>query len=69
MGMIVIGRQLCMQVPPKPEPKPCTKPEPFQLESLVRHEEEMQREVEERQRLEKEEANMRIFKAQPVIKE
>lgn len=58
-----------MQVPPKPEPKPCTKPEPFQLESLVRHEEEMQREVEERQRLEKEEANMRIFKAQPVIKE
>ncbi|KAG8641411.1 probable serine/threonine-protein kinase At1g54610 isoform X1 [Manihot esculenta] len=56
-------------VPPKPEPKPCTKPEPFQLESLVRHEEEMQREVEERQRLEKEEANMRIFKAQPVIKE
>ncbi|KAG8641368.1 protein TPX2 isoform X2 [Manihot esculenta] len=56
-------------VPPKPEPKLCTKPEPFQLESLVRHEEEMQREMEERQRLEKEEANMRIFKAQPVIKE
>ncbi|RDY06584.1 Protein TPX2, partial [Mucuna pruriens] len=30
-------------VPPKPEPKQCTRPEPFQLESLVRHEEEMQK--------------------------
>ncbi|KAL5730452.1 hypothetical protein ACHQM5_003269 [Ranunculus cassubicifolius] len=56
-------------VPPKPEPKHCTKPEPFQLESLVRHEEEMQREMEERQRLEKEEAQKRIFKAQPILKE
>ena len=57
------------QVPPRPEPKPCTKPEPFQLESLVRHEEEMQREMEERERKEKEEAQMRIFRAQPVLKE
>ncbi|XWS68676.1 hypothetical protein CRYUN_Cryun04dG0111300 [Craigia yunnanensis] len=56
-------------IPPKPEPKQCTKPEPFQLESLVRHEEEMQREMEERQKKEKEEAQMRIFKAQPIIKE
>ncbi|KAI4333942.1 hypothetical protein L6164_018690 [Bauhinia variegata] len=56
-------------IPPKPEPKECTKPEPFQLESLVRHEEEMQREVEERRRTEREEANMRIFKAQPILKE
>ncbi|KAG5226314.1 protein TPX [Salix suchowensis] len=56
-------------VPPRPEPKPCTKPEPFQLESLVRHEEEMQREMEERERKEKEEAQMRIFRAQPVLKE
>ncbi|KDP24102.1 hypothetical protein JCGZ_25759 [Jatropha curcas] len=56
-------------IPQKPEPKPCTKPTPFQLESLVRHEEEMQRELEERQRIEKEEAEMRRFKAQPVLKE
>ncbi|XVF02030.1 hypothetical protein REPUB_Repub04eG0141100 [Reevesia pubescens] len=57
------------EIPPKPEPKQCTKPEPFQLESLVRHEEEMQREMEERRKKEKEEAEMRIFKAQPIIKE
>ncbi|KAL8088210.1 protein TPX2 isoform X1 [Apium graveolens] len=56
-------------LPPKPEPKPSTKPEPFQLESLVRHEEELQREMEERQRMEREEARMRMFKAQPVLKE
>ncbi|KAE8703082.1 Protein TPX2 [Hibiscus syriacus] len=37
-------------IPPKPEPKHCTKPEPFQLESLVRHEEEMKREMEERRK-------------------
>ncbi|PHT76675.1 Protein TPX2 [Capsicum annuum] len=54
-------------IPPKPEPKHCTKPEPFQLESLVRHEREMQKELEERLRLEKEEAMMRTFKAQPVL--
>ncbi|KAL7128966.1 hypothetical protein ABFS83_13G030800 [Erythranthe nasuta] len=56
-------------IPPKPEPKPCTKPEPFQLESLLRHEEETQREMEERIRMEMEEAEMRIFKAQPILKE
>ncbi|GMY10150.1 protein TPX2-like isoform X3 [Fagus crenata] len=56
-------------VPPKPEPKQHTKPEPFQLESLVRHEEEMQREMEERRRIEEEEAQLRIFKAQPILKE
>jgi targeting protein for Xklp2 len=56
-------------VPPKPEPKQCTQPEPFQLESLVRHEEEMRREREERRRMETEEAQKRLFKAQPVIKE
>ncbi|XP_075083864.1 protein TPX2-like [Nicotiana tabacum] len=54
-------------IPPKPEPKHCTRPEPFQLESLLRHEREMQRELEERQRLEKEEAKMRTFRAQPVL--
>ncbi|XP_062105968.1 protein TPX2 isoform X2 [Humulus lupulus] len=56
-------------IPPKPEPKNCTKPNPFQLESLVRHEEEMQREKEERERKEREEAQMRVFKAQPILKE
>ncbi|CAN0915106.1 Protein TPX2 [Linum grandiflorum] len=56
-------------VPPKPTPKPSTRPEPFQLESLVRHEEEMQKEMEERQRKEWEEAQMRLFKAQPILKE
>lgn len=56
-------------IPPKPEPKQCTRPEPFQLESLVRHEEEMQREQEERLRMEREEARMREFKAQPILKE
>ncbi|XP_048327650.2 protein TPX2 [Ziziphus jujuba] len=56
-------------IPPKPEPKPCTRPEPFQLESLVRHEEEIQREMEERLRKEKEEEEMRIFRALPILKE
>ncbi|XP_075112724.1 protein TPX2-like isoform X2 [Nicotiana tabacum] len=56
-------------IPPKPEPKQCTRPEPFQLESLTKHEEEMRRHMEERRRMEEEEAKMRIFKAQPVLKE
>lgn len=56
-------------IPTKPEPKEHTKPEPFQLESLVRHEEEMKREMEERRRKELEEAQMRFFKAQPILKE
>ncbi|WOL15169.1 protein TPX2-like isoform X5 [Canna indica] len=55
-------------MPPKPEPKQCTKPEAFQLESLVRHEEEMQRMLEERERAEREEAQRRIFRAQPILK-
>ncbi|GLJ44975.1 hypothetical protein SUGI_0946730 [Cryptomeria japonica] len=53
-------------IPPKPEPKECTKPEPFQLESLMRHEEELQRMMEERARAEREEAEMRKFRAQPI---
>ncbi|CAH2073987.1 unnamed protein product, partial [Thlaspi arvense] len=52
-------------VPPKPEPKNCTKPESFQLESLVRHEDEMPREMEERMGMEREGAQNRLFKAQP----
>nr|CAD1840952.1 unnamed protein product [Ananas comosus var. bracteatus] len=56
-------------VPPKPEPKPCTKPEAFQLESLVRHEEEMQRMLEEKERMEREETQRRIFRAQPIMTE
>eukprot|EP01018_Ginkgo_biloba_P009862 Gb_03404 [translate_table: standard] len=54
-------------VPPKPNPKECTKPEPFQLESLVRHEEELQCMEEEQARIKREEAEMRKFRAQPVI--
>ncbi|ONK65538.1 uncharacterized protein A4U43_C07F38130 [Asparagus officinalis] len=56
-------------IPPKPEPKRCTKPEAFQLESLIRHEEEMQRIMEEKERMEREEAQKRLFKAQPIMKE
>ncbi|KAF0900746.1 hypothetical protein E2562_034783 [Oryza meyeriana var. granulata] len=56
-------------VPPKPEPKPCTRPEGFQLESLVRHEMEQQRIMEERERMEREEAQRRVVKAQPILKE
>ncbi|KAG2645569.1 hypothetical protein PVAP13_2KG431700 [Panicum virgatum] len=56
-------------VPPKPEPKPCTRPEGFQLESLVRHELEQQKLMEERERIEWEEAQRRIVKAQPILKE
>ncbi|KAG6419495.1 hypothetical protein SASPL_121717 [Salvia splendens] len=56
-------------IPPRPEAKPCTKPEPFELESLVRHEQEMQREMEERMRMEMEEAERRRFKAHPILKE
>ncbi|RLN34633.1 protein TPX2 isoform X1 [Panicum miliaceum] len=56
-------------VPPKPEPKPCTRPEGFQLESLVRHELEQQRLMEERERIEREEAQRRIVKAQPILKD
>ncbi|KAJ3670485.1 hypothetical protein LUZ60_010809 [Juncus effusus] len=56
-------------VPPKPEPKPCTKPSTFQLESLVRHEEEMKRLNEERERLEREERERRLYRAQPILKE
>ncbi|XP_024545603.1 protein TPX2 [Selaginella moellendorffii] len=53
-------------IPPKPQPKDCTRPEPFELESLVRHEEELQRKAEELARLELEEAAMRQFHAQPA---
>ncbi|CAN6168217.1 unnamed protein product [Urochloa humidicola] len=56
-------------VPPKPEPKPCTRPEGFQLESLVRHELEQRRLMEERERIEREEAQRRLVKAQPILKE
>lgn len=54
-------------IPAKPIPKECTKPEPFQLESLMRHEEELQRRMEELARVEREEQEMRTFRAQPII--
>ncbi|KAG0483961.1 hypothetical protein HPP92_012045 [Vanilla planifolia] len=56
-------------MPPKPQPKQCTKPEVFQLESLTRHEEVLQKMKEDRTRMEMEEAEKRIFKAQPILKE
>ncbi|KAG6488319.1 hypothetical protein ZIOFF_057087 [Zingiber officinale] len=56
-------------LPPKPKPKQCTKPEGFQLESLVRHEEELQRRMEEKERAEREEAERRIFRARPILKD
>ncbi|XXG41245.1 hypothetical protein AAC387_Pa01g1752 [Persea americana] len=56
-------------IPPKPEPKEWTKPEAFQLESLVRHEEEMQRKMAEKERMEREEAEKRLFRAQPILKD
>ncbi|KAK4364070.1 hypothetical protein RND71_015428 [Anisodus tanguticus] len=56
-------------IPPKPEPKRCTRQEPFQLESLVKHEQETWRQMEERRRMEEEEAKMKIFKAQPILTE
>lgn len=58
-----------MQIPPKPRPEDCTNPEPFQLESLVRHEEGIQGEREERLRIEKEKAQLRAFEARPIVKE
>lgn len=58
-----------LQMPPKPEPKQCTKPEVFQLQSLVRHEEQLKKQLEEKEKKEKEEAQGRNFKAQSVMKE
>eukprot|EP00250_Pteridium_aquilinum_P005854 c15881_g1_i1 orf=183-2441(+) len=54
------------EVPPKPDPKECTIPRPFYLESVARHQEEMLRVAEENRRIEKEEAERRKFHAQPV---
>jgi targeting protein for Xklp2 len=56
-----------IQIPPKPEPKECTKPEPFHLESIVRHEEEQRRMAEERAKLEQMEASLKEFHAQPNL--
>ncbi|CAI9109106.1 OLC1v1008861C1 [Oldenlandia corymbosa var. corymbosa] len=56
-------------IPPKPEPKPCTKPKPFYLESLVRHEEEVRRRLQERWQMVMKDAQMKSFKAQPIMKE
>ncbi|KAF7144706.1 hypothetical protein RHSIM_Rhsim04G0070200 [Rhododendron simsii] len=56
-------------IPPKPRPEDCTNPEPFQLESLMRHEEGIQGEREERLRIEKEKAQLRAFEARPIVKE
>lgn len=69
--LIKVHLNLCVyiQIPPKPAPKVSTKPEAFQLQSLVRHEEEVQKQMEERERMEKEETRNRIFKAALIMKE
>ncbi|KAH7372812.1 hypothetical protein KP509_17G022600 [Ceratopteris richardii] len=54
------------EVPPKPQPKECTVPQPFCLESVIRHETEMLRMADENRRLEEEEMELRKFRAQPI---
>ena len=58
---------LLFQVPPKPLPKECTKPEPFYLESLWLHEQEQERLKQERMQAEQLEAALREFRAQPNL--
>ncbi|KAL2621963.1 hypothetical protein R1flu_002168 [Riccia fluitans] len=53
--------------PPKPVTKEVTRPEPFQLESVIRHVDEQQRIAEERKRAEEMEAAMKAFRAQPNL--
>jgi targeting protein for Xklp2 len=64
-----IDAQICAyaQVPPKPEPKTCTRPVPFQLVSVMRHEEEQQRMAAERAQAEQLEALLKEFRAQPNL--
>ncbi|XP_059063117.1 protein TPX2 isoform X2 [Cryptomeria japonica] len=54
-------------IPPKPQSKECTKPEPFKLESVIRHEEELKRIMEEHKRFLREEAEMKNFRARPIM--
>ncbi|XP_028550812.1 protein TPX2-like [Dendrobium catenatum] len=56
-------------MPPKPLPKQSTKRKAFHLDSLIRQEEEMNKMSEERERMEREEAERRIFIPHPIIKE
>ncbi|KAI0492164.1 hypothetical protein KFK09_026430 [Dendrobium nobile] len=56
-------------LPPKPLPKQSTKTKVFHLDSLIRHEEEMNKMREERERMEREEAERRIFITQPIMNE
>eukprot|EP00249_Psilotum_nudum_P005062 c18542_g1_i2 orf=271-2646(+) len=53
-------------IPHKPQPRQTTKPEPFHLESLHRHEEEQQRRKEEILKSQKVDADLRNFHASPV---
>nr|XP_024400115.1 protein TPX2-like isoform X2 [Physcomitrium patens] len=54
-------------IPPKPVPKECTKPEPFYLESLLLHEQEQERLAQERIQAEQLNAALREFHAQPNL--
>ncbi|KAI5074743.1 hypothetical protein GOP47_0010704 [Adiantum capillus-veneris] len=55
------------EVPPKPDPKECTIPQPFYLESVARHRQEMIKRADENRRIEKEEMDHRKFHAQPIL--
>lgn len=55
------------EVPPKPLTKECTRPEPFYLESLLLHEQEQERLMQERLQAEQLEAALREFHAQPNL--
>lgn len=54
------------KIPPKPAPKPTTSPEPFNLESVKRHQEAQERLRAELEAKEKAERELHRFKAQPV---
>ncbi|KAK1386127.1 hypothetical protein POM88_023862 [Heracleum sosnowskyi] len=56
--------------PPKPDPKPCTRQEPFQLESMEWREDVLHQEIEEDRGwgLGSDEVRIRFYKAQSVMK-
>ncbi|XP_024377428.1 protein TPX2 isoform X1 [Physcomitrium patens] len=55
------------EVPPKPLPKECTKPEPFYLESLLLHKQEQERMMRQQMQAEQLETALREFRAQPIL--
>ncbi|MCO5608455.1 hypothetical protein L7F22_062665 [Adiantum nelumboides] len=55
------------EVPPKPDPKQCTIPHPFYLESVARHQAEMLKMADENRRNDEQEMEHRKFLAQPIL--